>query len=198
MSISRETRAGRASIGTSDPHRWAGSPTSPFGTDVTHVAATPARIRHSARQKDKSNRSVHGMVHGHIPMTSNVSSTPPRTHLRVAWSMVTPRDEPLFMDLWTWSLREAARGSRVQRPAPHHSERVPPPLKPHAPSSPQLLSTMRASAHMRYSGNAAHAERGPTCMCVRRAPSRANMHATYRQNAAHGHRNPDRAWEEPS
>ena len=113
------------------------------------------------------------MVHGHIPMTSNVSSTPPRTHLRVAWSMVTPRDEPLFMDLWTLSLREASRGSGVQRPAPHHSERVPPPLKPHAPSSPHLLSTMRAAAHTRHSGNAAHAERGPTRMCVRRAPSRA-------------------------
>ena len=51
--------------------------------------------------------------------------------------------------------------------------RVPPPLKPHAPSSPHLLSTMRAAAHTRHSGNAAHAERGPTCMCVRRAPSRA-------------------------
>ena len=84
-----------------------------------------------------------------------------------------PRDEPLFMDLWTWSLREAARGSGVQRPAPHHSERVPPPLKPHAHSAPHLLSTMRAAAHTRDSGNAAHAERGPTCMCVRRAPSRA-------------------------
>jgi hypothetical protein len=57
---------------------------------------------------------------------------------------LAPRDEPLFMDLWTWSLREAARGSGVQRPAPHHSERVPPPLKLHAPSSPHLLSTMRA------------------------------------------------------
>jgi hypothetical protein len=77
------------------------------------------------------------------------------------------------MDLWTWSLREAAKGSGVQRPAPHHSERVPPPLKPHAPSSPHLLSTMRVTAHTRYSRNAAHAERGPTCMCVRRAPSRA-------------------------
>ena len=38
---------------------------------------------------------------------------------------------------------------------------------------PHLLSTMRAAAHTRHSGNAAHAERGPTCMCVRRAPSRA-------------------------
>ena len=77
------------------------------------------------------------------------------------------------MHLWTWSLREAARGSGVQRPAPLHSERVPPPLKPYAPSSPHLLSTMRAAAHARHSGNAAHAERGPTCMCVPRAPSRA-------------------------
>ena len=32
---------------------------------------------------------------------------------------------------------------------------------------PHLLSTVRAA------GNAAHAERGPTCMCVRRAPSHA-------------------------
>jgi hypothetical protein len=77
------------------------------------------------------------------------------------------------MDLWTWSLREAARGSGVQRPAPHHSERVPSPLKPHAHSSPHFLSTMRAAAHTRHSGNAAHAERGPACMCVPRAPSRA-------------------------
>ena len=92
---------------------------------------------------------------------------------RPGCNALAPRDEPLFMDLWTWSLREAARGSGVQRPAPHHSERVPPPLKPHAPSSPHLLSTMRAAAHTRHSGNAAHAERGPTCMCVRRAPSRA-------------------------
>ena len=36
-------------------------------------------------------------------------------------------------------------------------------------------STMRAAAHTRHSGNAAHAERGPTCMCVRRAPSRARL-----------------------
>jgi len=68
-----------------------------------------------------------------------------------------------------------------------------------------LFSTLSSPAqparpsHTRHSGNAAHAERGPTyCMCVRRAPSRANMHVMYRQNAAHGHRNPDRAWEEPS
>ncbi|KOO52968.1 hypothetical protein Ctob_016655 [Chrysochromulina tobinii] len=38
---------------------------------------------------------------------------------------------------------------------------------------PLLLSTMRAAAHARHSGNATHAERGPTCMCVRRARSRA-------------------------
>ena len=38
---------------------------------------------------------------------------------------------------------------------------------------PHLLSTMRAAAHTWHSGNAANAERGPTCMCVRRAPSRA-------------------------
>jgi hypothetical protein len=66
---------------------------------------------------------------------------------------------------WTcgrrWSLREASRGSGVQRPAPHHSERVPSPLKPHAHSSPHFLSTMRAAAHTRHSGNAAHAKTRP-------------------------------------
>ena len=36
-------------------------------------------------------------------------------------------------------------------------------------------STMRAAAHTRHSGNAAHAERGSTCMCVRRAPYRARL-----------------------
>ena len=108
------------------------------------------------------------------PCENKAQCTTNRIEASMAWSMVTPRDEPLFMDLWTWSLREASRGAGVQRPAPHHSERVPPPLKPHAPSSPSPLNpTMRAAAHTRHSGNAAHAERGPTCVCVRRAPSRA-------------------------
>jgi hypothetical protein len=41
---------------------------------------------------------------------------------------------------------------------------------PHFPPSPLNHA---GAAHTRHSGNAAHAERGPTCMCVRRAPSRA-------------------------
>ena len=41
---------------------------------------------------------------------------------------------------------------------------------PHFPPSPLNHA---GPAHARHSGNAAHAERGPTCMCVRRAPSRA-------------------------
>jgi len=90
---------------------------------------------------------------------------------RPGCNALAPRDEPLFMDLWTWSLREAARGSGVQqRPAPHPSARLPPPLPPQ-PTSP--LNPARAAAHTRLSRNAAHAERGPTRMCVRRAPSRA-------------------------
>jgi len=133
-----------------------------FGTDVTRI---PTAGRDHLRYRRYTCCCD--------PCENKAQCTTNRIEASMAWSMVTPRDEPLFMDLWTWSLREAARGSRVQRPAPHHSERVPPPLKPHAPTSPHLLSTMRAAAHTRHSGNAAHAERGPTCMCVRRAPSRA-------------------------
>ena len=75
---------------------------------------------------------------------------------------------------WTCGLGCFGRPGGRECSAPHPSERVP--LKLHAPSlPPPLLSTMRAAAHTRHSGNAAHAERGPTCMCVRRAPSRARL-----------------------
>ena len=83
------------------------------------------------------------------------------------------RDEPLFMDLWTWLFREA-RGSGVQRPAPLRTRASPssftPPLFPPSP-----LNHARGRSHRRHSGNAAHAERGPTFMCLRRAPSRARL-----------------------
>ena len=83
------------------------------------------------------------------------------------------RQKPLCLGTspfsWTCGLGCFGRPGGRECSAPHHSERVPPPLKLHAPSLPPLSgSTMRAAAHTRHSGNAAHAERGPTCMCVRR------------------------------
>ena len=83
------------------------------------------------------------------------------------------RQKPLCLGTspfsWTCGLGCFGRPGGRECSAPHHSERVPPPLKLHAPSLPPLSgSTMRAAAHTRHSGNAAHADRGPTCMCVRR------------------------------
>ena len=77
---------------------------------------------------------------------------------------------------WTCGLGCFGRPGGRECSVLHHSERMPPPLKLHAPSLSTLSgSTMRAAAYTRHSGNAAHAERGPTCMCVRRAPSRARL-----------------------
>jgi hypothetical protein len=66
------------------------------------------------------------MVHGHIPMTSNVSSTPPRTHLRVASqnaclplsSLMPPLPPPLFNHARGRS-HEAFRKRRACRTRPH-------------------------------------------------------------------------------
>ena len=144
LAVARHPGPRDRTVPTAPGPRWAALPgitlsIAPYSVP-TYRRYTLLRPRRDdkAQCTNKSNRSVHGMVHAHIPMTSNVSSTPPRTHLRAA----------------------------------SQNGRMPPPLKPHAPSPP-LSSTMRAAAHTRHSGNAAHAERGPTCMCVRRAPSRA-------------------------
>jgi len=136
---------------------------------VPHVCACDGRplVRTYMRFTDRTLRMAIG-----IPIALGRSQAAARldqSRSRPGCNALAPRDEPLFMHLWTWSLREAARGSGVQRPAPHHSERAPPPLKPH----PQSPLNHAGAAHTRPSGYAAHAERGPTCMCVRRAPSRA-------------------------
>jgi hypothetical protein len=137
-----------------------------------HVCACGGRplVRTCMRCTDRTLRMAVG-----IPIALGRSQAAARLdqpRSRPGCNALGPRDEPLFMDLWTWSLRlrEAARGSGVQRPAPHHSERVPHPLKPHAPSSPHLLSTMRAAAHTRHSGNAAHVRAAGALSCEARVP----------------------------
>jgi hypothetical protein len=62
-------------------------------------------------------------------------------------------------------------GGRECSAPPRTTQNVRLPLSSRMPLlPPPRLSTMRAVAHTWHSGNAVHAERGPTCMCVRRAP----------------------------
>jgi hypothetical protein len=64
-------------------------------------------------------------------------------------------------------------GGRECSASPRTTQHARLPLSSRMPPLPLLLSTMRVAVHTKHFGNAAHAERGPTCMCVRRAPSRA-------------------------
>jgi len=73
------------------------------------------------------------------------------------------------------------RGRFGRRPGGRECSSAPPrttqnaclPLSSRMPPLPPISYQPCAAAHTWHSGNAAHAERGPACMCVRRAPSRA-------------------------